>query len=234
MATMIVAVVGFYAMPAPAYVGDQWILGIHHINNEGSFTSYAGGGYAGPQSSGAAAYVGNSYGRGGTDGVARVYWELSGNAVNTGHPVPSETHLYQVEFYGTTETGHNSWQPVESQFNGAAGETFPIEPGIPWAGEFGTNHQYGAADGADDGNWHVSGPGPHTPASADFNAPGNGVFMWLKSGSWLYSKWDFPFEIDRSWSALRLTQVTVPEPGSLMLLGIGIAIFGAASRRRSA
>jgi hypothetical protein len=32
--------------------------------------------------------------------------------------------------------------------------------------------------------------------------------MWLTSGSWLYAKWDFPFEIDRAWSAIRLTQIT--------------------------
>jgi hypothetical protein len=36
--------------------------------------------------------------------------------------------------------------------------------------------------------------------------------MWLTAGSWLYAKWDFPFEIYRSWSAIRLTQVTGPPP----------------------
>jgi hypothetical protein len=215
-------------MPAMAYVGDQWILGIHHINNEGSFTSYAGAGYAGPQSSGNATYTGNAYGRAGTDGTARVYWELSGDSVNTGRPVPSDTHLYRVEFFGTTEAGHNNWQPVESQFHGAGGEEFPMDAHIPWGGQFGTNHQYIAADGADDGLWHVLGPGPQ----ADTNAPADGTMLWLTSGSWLYSKWDFPFAIDRTWSALRLTQMTVPEPGSLMLLGIGIAGFGAATSRR--
>jgi hypothetical protein len=33
--------------------------------------------------------------------------------------------------------------------------------------------------------------------------------MWLTRGSWTYAKWDFPFEIDRAWSAIRLTQVTL-------------------------
>ncbi len=32
--------------------------------------------------------------------------------------------------------------------------------------------------------------------------------MWLTAGSWMYAKWDFGFTINRSWSALRLTQVT--------------------------
>ena len=57
IAALSLAVLALPTTPAMAFVGDQWILGIHHINNEGSFTSYAGAGYAGPQSSGAAAYV---------------------------------------------------------------------------------------------------------------------------------------------------------------------------------
>lgn len=32
--------------------------------------------------------------------------------------------------------------------------------------------------------------------------------MWLKSGSYLFAKWDFGFQIYNTWSALRLTQVT--------------------------
>jgi len=223
------AILGRVASPALANPGDQWILGIDHINNEGSFTSYLGAGYAGVQSSGNPIYVGNAYGRAGTDGVARVYWELSGLSVNHLRPVPATAELYRVEFYGTTEVGHNNWQPVESQFNGAAGEGFPFEPGIPWAGQFGTNHQYIAADGADDGLWHVLGPGPQ----ADTNPPADGTMLWLKSGSWLYSKWDFPFAIDRTWSALRLTQITgIPEPASglLMLLG-GVFMVARRSRR---
>jgi hypothetical protein len=221
------AILAMGALSAMAAPGDQWILGIDHINNQGSFTQYVGGGYLGPQSSGNVAYVGSSWGRGGTDGVARVYWELSGLSNNLTLP-PATAELYRVEFYGTTEVGHNNWQPVESQFNGAAGEGFPIEPGIPWPGQFGTNHQYIAADGADDGQWHVLGPGPQ----ADSNPPADGTMLWLKSGSWLYSKWDFPFAIDRTWSALRLTQITgVPEPASCMLMLLG-GVFVAVRRGR--
>ncbi len=202
------AIVAVAALPAMAAPGDQWILGIHHINsqNETPFTTYAGAGYSGPQSSGDSQYDGNAYGYASTGavGVNRVYWELSGDSVNNGTPVPTTTELYRVELYGTTEPGHNtSYQPVESQFHGIVGEDYPFDEDIPWAGQFGTNHQWIEADGADDGAWHVLGPGPQ----ADGNPPADGTMMWLTAGSWLYAKWDFPFAIDRTWSALRLTQV---------------------------
>src|SRR3989304_2828544 len=118
IAAISLAILGLAASPAAALQGDVWILGIDHINNAGSFTTYGGAGYAGPQSSGAAGFVGDAYGRSTAGGVPRVYWELSGLSVNYGNPVPALAELYLVEFYGTTEAGHNDWQPVESQFNG--------------------------------------------------------------------------------------------------------------------
>lgn len=210
------AILAASTLPAWGAAGDQWILGIHHINNDGGhpFTTYTSAGYSGPQSSGDPQYVGNAYGfnnNGAAVGVNRVYWELSGNAVNTGDPVPTTTELYRIEFYGTTEAGHNDWQPVESQFHGIVGEGFPYEPSIPWAGQFGTNHQYIAAAGADDAQWHVLGPGPQ----ADSNSPADGTMMWLTAGSWLYAKWDFAFGINRSWSAIRLTEITPVATGPI-------------------
>jgi hypothetical protein len=218
------ALIGLAAVPALAAPGDVWILGIHHINEPGQFTSYAGAGYDGPMSSGDPTFAGASWGMNGTHGQARIYWELSGLSIGTNNPVPNTAELYTIEFYGTTDGGHNSWQPVESQFNGAGGETYPIEPNIPWAGGFGTNHQYLAADGTDTGNWHPLGPGPQGPSGPEFNAATGGPYMWLTNGSWLYAKWDFGFAIDRTWSAIRVTQIT-PEPTSafLLLLGGGVA-----------
>ena len=203
------AIVAIAALPASAAPGDQWILGIHQINEFPGFTTFTGAGYSGPQSSGDASFVGNSYSHSGTAGdISRVYWELNGNSVNNGTPVPTTTELYRIEFYGTTEAGHNGWQPVESQFHGIVGESFPFESSIPWAGQFGTNHQYIAASGTDDGQWHKLGPGPQ----ADGNPPADGTMLWLTAGSWLYAKWDFAFSIDRTWSALRLTQVAPITP----------------------
>ena len=198
------AILAVAALSARANVGDQWILGIDHLDNPGAFTDEgAGTGFVGAQSSGSPALAGHAvfHASAGAEGVTRVYWDLDGVSVNNGNPVPPEAELYTIEFWGIPDGGHNSWQPVESQFNGAAGETFPIEPGIPWAGQFGTNHQYISADGQDNNVFNPEGPGPRAPESAAFGAGGNGIYMWLKAGSWLYSKWDFPFPIDRSWSA---------------------------------
>ncbi|MEX2169663.1 MAG: hypothetical protein WD851_10150 [Pirellulales bacterium] len=212
------AILALSASVAMAAPGDQWILGIHHIDNSGAFTEYAGAGYSGVQSSGHADFVGDAYGRSGQDGVARVYWELSGSAINSGRSVPTSTELYTIEYWGTPAPG-NDWQPVESQFKGAGGETFPQEPLIPWVGQFGTNHQWLGEDGSDDSDWHLidnnGDGGPQAPFSADFNAPGDGIYMWLTSGSWVYAKWDFPFTFNRSWSAIRLTQFTGVTPPEL-------------------
>jgi hypothetical protein len=202
--------------PIMAAPGDQWILGIHHVDQQPLFTKYTGAGYSGPQSSGSMEYVGHAYGRSGAHGQARIYWELSGNAIESGRPVPTSAQLYSLEFFGTTEFGHNGWQPVESQFRGVAGEMFPHEPLIPWSGAFGTNHQWIGSDGKDNGEWNAldnnGQGGPQAPFDENMDTPPDGIYMWLRRGSWLYAKWDFTFPIDRSWSALRLTQITGPEP----------------------
>jgi hypothetical protein len=210
------AIVALAALSAFAAKDDVWILGIDHIDNQGSFTSYAGAGYSGTQSSGNASYTGKSWGRTGNDGVARVYWALTGNSINNNTPVPTTTELYKIDFFGTPDGGHNGFQPIESQFKGAAGETYPIESQIPWQGTFSTNHQYissnGLENGTNNGNWNPITQSPHAPSGPAYTASGDGIYMWLTAGSWLYAKWDFGFTVDRTWSAIRLTQYT-PLPG---------------------
>ncbi|MFO0788426.1 MAG: hypothetical protein U0805_03150 [Pirellulales bacterium] len=201
----------FSAGGAFAAPGDQWILGIDHLDNpaHGQFLTLSGG-YSGVQSSGNPAYSGNAYrysNGGAADGTARVYWSLTGNSVNNNTPVPTTTELYSIEFFGTP-VGGSSYQPIESQFHGVSGETYPIDSAIPWNGAFGTNHQYIKSDLKNLGQWNATGPGSHAPESSAANAGPNGNYMWLTAGSWLYAKWDFSFAVDRSWSALRLTQLT--------------------------
>jgi hypothetical protein len=187
---------------AVAAPGDQWILPIHHT--EGPLTTYAGVGYQGS----------TAYGRVGFDGVARVYWEFSGNAIGSGNPAPATAELYSFEFYDQ-HAGHNNWLPVEVDFNGSGpgnGEG-QQDSSIPWGGQFGTNHQWIGSNGSEVGQWHTMGPGPQAPASYDYNVLGNGLYMYMKAGSWPYVKWNYSFQnnnMDRTWSALRVTQLARP------------------------
>lgn len=215
-----VTFIGLAAATAVAAPGDQWILGIHHIDEFHGFTEHVGSGYNGPVSSGDSRFFGNSYSHYGFAGdISRIYWELSGNSINNGTPVPSYTALYKIEYWGVPQpSGRNDYQPIESRFHGAGhpqhgGEAFPYDDHIPWVGQFGTNHQWiRNATTNNVGVWNATGPGPQAPASEDYNAPGNGIYMWLTAGSWVYVKWDFPFETHRAWSALRLTQFSGPPP----------------------
>jgi hypothetical protein len=209
-AMLVLAIVGFMAAPTLAAVGESWILPIDHRDG-GGWTELPGAGYNGT----------SAWEASGMDGVRRVYWSLSGIG-SMGNPVPSTTEQYTIEWFAPT-TGAQDWQPIESQIKGVDGETFPMEPLIPWAGAYGTNHQYIGTNGAPGGTWATTGPGPHTPESADYNAGPNGIYMWLggwQSASWLYAKWDYPWSIDHAWSAIKLTQVT-PEPISMLLFGLG-------------
>ncbi len=185
---------------ARADIGDQWILLVDHTVGSG-WTTNSGAGYNG----------GNAYEAVGFDTTRRIYWALDGNSVATGHMPPTSAELYSLEWYRPA-TGNTDPQPIESQFNGAGGEDWPIDAGIPWAGSYGQNHQWITAQGTDGapGTWVSTGPGPHAPADPSYTAADSGSYMWLKRGSWLYAEWEFAGTIDHTWSALRLTQRTAP------------------------
>lgn len=191
--------------PVKGGLGDQWILPINHADGSPWLIEY-GAGY-----NGADTYEYDNFGL--PAPVHRVYWTLDGLSVGTSNAVPTTTEQYTIEWWQPTSGGAD-WQPIESQFRGVDGEVWPIDPEIPWAGTAGQNHQWIGAEGIAGmpGDWTITGPGPHTPNSANYNAGDNGIYMWLTRGSWLYAKWDFGFRIDHTWSALRLTQVTVTRP----------------------
>lgn len=215
-ALFMIAALSLIASPVLAAVGETWTLPIHHRDG-GGWTEHAGAGYGGA----------SAWEASGPDGVRRVYWELSGVG-SSGNQPPATTELYTIENY-IPSAGAGDWQPIESQIKGVDGETYPIEPLIPWAGAFGTNHQYiGSDNGGAAGTWKATGAGPQAPDSDDYNAGPGGIYMWLgghTGASWLYAKWDFPWSISRSWSAIRVTQIT-PEPTSLLLLLLGMPLLG--------
>jgi hypothetical protein len=188
---------------AMASVGDSWILPVGDRQG-GGWTELAGAGL-----DGTSAWQGS-----GMDGTRRIFW-----STNDAVGMPTTTELYTIQFYAPTQ-GAGGWQPIESQFGGSAGEVYPVDSRIPWAGMWGTNHQYMGTEFSTGGAWKAAGPGSHTPETADFNAGANGIYMWLTKGSSLYAKWDFGWDITRAWSAVKITQVT-PEPSSLLLLALG-------------
>lgn len=199
-ALLSIAVVACLAAPVMAAPGDQWILPVAERQG-GGWTELPGAGYNGE----------SAWRASGMDGVRRALWKTDNTSM------PTTTELYTIEYFVPT-AGVNNWQPIESIINGSAGEAWPVDANIPWVGAWGTNHQYiGAYDPGTAGTWKATGAGPHTPESADYNAGPNGIYMWLKQGSWLYVKWDFGWSIDNTVSAIRLTQIT-PEPASALLL----------------
>jgi hypothetical protein len=162
---------------------------------------YPGEGYNGTTAYG---YTGGSVG--GEVDSARIYWKL-GNST-----IPETAELYSIEFHDP-DVGGNDSQPIESMFNGTA-EPWPIEPDIPWSGNFGVNHQALQTHGSDDtrDSFVAAGPGPQAPESEDYYAGPNGTYMWLKRGSRVFATWDvIEMTISRAWSVLRITQVTGPD-----------------------
>lgn len=197
------------AMAGTAFggIGDWWILPIDRL--DGNFTTHVGAGYDGTD-----AKEGN-----GIDGIRRVWWSTDNVYDSSGAALPSSAELFTIDVYGPT-AGALDWQPVEVQYNGYTGDVYPIDPNIPWAGMFGTNHQYlGSSPAA--GAWAQAGPGPQSPDS--------GSEIYAQDGSVFYAKWDFGWPINRSWSMIKITQTT-PEPASALLLLLGAPLLRRKSR----
>lgn len=196
-----ILLMGFAAAQTSAAPGDSWILSVASTQ-DGSFTAYAGA-----DGNGGTAYQGDFNG-----GIARIYWDTASTTMDTA------TRKYWVSYYMPT-VGANAWQPIESMFHGTW-EDFPMEADIPWAGSFGTNHQYGGAYNKTPGTWNLIS-GSHVEVAGQ---------MYLQKGSRLYVKWDYAFAINNTVGAIRLTEV--PEPSGIFTLLAGIPALLMFRRKR--
>lgn len=149
-------------------------------------------------------------------GIMRGFWDLtSENCIPVGHTdlFPVKPAMYQVEQWAPSvrpaEVPSWDWAPIEVTFDGpGSGEEAQQNLFIPWNGQYSTNHQWiGSQLSTLQGVWKAAGPGPQAPANATCAVGGHGSQMWMKRGSTLYMKWNFPWDITAPITAVRLTEV---------------------------
>lgn len=199
---LLLATVLLVALASTA-VAAEWIVATPELQG-GGWNSIAGAGY-----NGADAYEGS-----GIDGVRRAVWKFDFA------DMPTTATLMEIWVYGPTGGSHG-WQPVEVTFNGSAGDVWPMDPNIPWEGQWGSNHQYLGNDWNVPGEWIRCGAGPQGPE--DYQ-------VYVKQGSWLWVKWDFGWPITNTVSAVKL--VAVPEPSSFLALLAGVPALAIFRRKR--
>jgi hypothetical protein len=177
----------------------SWIIENYQLQ-DGPFYEVVGGGYNGA----------NYYYSTGK-GIQRCFWQFDFPDVS------SRPAMYFVEQWAPSimpagVTGWD-WLPIEVNFSSKDVEPWPNNNSIPWSGQYGSNHQWIGIDLPNElGAFQSTGPGPQAPADASCSAPGNGLFMWIRKGSWLYTKWDFDFgnNMTHPVTALRITELNPP------------------------
>jgi hypothetical protein len=145
--------------------------------------------------------------------------------------MPSGWNAYNVYEWNPTAHG-GQWHVVDIAGDG----TMNANPTMPWAGQFGTNHQYlqnPQDNPANLGGWYKLGPGPQADPSND---GGSGVWMSPDTGNgapYLQIHYLGFESAPESFDAFRVVQV-VPEPATGLLMLVGGALMCVRRRRRSA
>lgn len=129
--------------------------------------------------------------------------------------MPSGWNAYNV--YQWNPTAHSTqWHVVDIAGDG----TMNTNPTEPWAGQFGTNHQYLQNPQNNDGGWVKLGPGPQSDSTLD---GGSGVWMNPSTGNgYPYLQIHYlGFEnAPESFDAIRVVEVPEPSIAAMLLLGV--------------
>ncbi len=194
----------------PTAAQRSWIIQ-PNTREGGGWVDVPSGGY-----DNAAWYYGSGF-----DGVRRGYWKFDTPFAvgSSADAPPDEPRLYYIEQWVPAlpqAVPAWDWLPIEVNFSSKDVEPWPNNPAIPWGGAFGQNHQWIGMDLNDPPNtFEQAGPGPQAPNSAACGASGTGLHVWMRRGSWLYTKWNFGFGPGpHAITALRITEVEeyVPTP----------------------
>ncbi|MCC6484257.1 MAG: PEP-CTERM sorting domain-containing protein [Armatimonadetes bacterium] len=204
--------------------GDSWVIPLDPQKSQNGLSGLPGpgwnfeatGGYGG----------GGYYWADGFDSIRQARWFFDASV--TGGDAPTTAEKFLVETWVPAEHA-NVYSVIEVSFDGLGDEGGTNNPNIPWAGQYGTNHQWLDRHQANQGGFVQAGPGPQSPGV--WNGIGyvyakQGSYFWMSGGMGFYKPGD-----QYAVSAIRLT--VVPEPASALALGGGLlSMTGLVIRRR--
>lgn len=148
--------------------------------------------------------------------------------------LPAGAHQYNIyEWIPTVNSVQ--WHVVDVAADGTMVNNPNLDPntGIPWAGQFGSNHQYLQDPQNNQGGWLKLGVGPQTDSTVD---GGSGVWINPSTGNSQYPYLQIHYlgfeGSPQTFDAFRVVQIdVVPEP-SVLTLGLlgGFALLAGIRR----
>lgn len=137
--------------------------------------------------------------------------------------MPAGAHPYNI-YQWNPSANSTQWHVVDVAADGTMGNNpdHSFATGIPWAGQFGTDHQYLQNPQNNDGGWVKLGPGPQSDSTLD---GGSGVWMnpsaTISGAGYPYLQIHYlGFEnAPESFDAIRVVLIPEPTVFALALLG---------------
>jgi hypothetical protein len=151
--------------------------------------------------------------------------------------LPAGAHMYNIYEWIPSANSAGQYHVIDIAADGTLNNNPNHDPatGIPWVGQFGTDHQYLTSNQdlhPNAGSWVELGPGPQSDPTL-----GGGLNVWINPSTGLgapylqirYSGFE---NIAESFDAIRVVEVLVPEPSALALSLVGgLALLAGFSRR---